>query len=72
MRRGALPEVAGDAAVFASEVSAEALADSIRSVLGSGDLRADLRRKGLARAEAFRWRDIAKRTLDVVRAAARD
>lgn len=70
MRRGALPEIAGDAAVLVPEVSSGALAEAIRRVLGDGTLREALRRKSLARAEAFRWPDIAGRTLDVLREAA--
>lgn len=70
MRRGAVPEVTGDAAVLVEDHTAEALADAMRRVLRDGELRATLRRRSLERAAQFRWSDIARRTLAVIRSVA--
>jgi len=50
-----LPEVLGDAAVLVDPLDAAAIADGITRVLEDTDLRADLHRKGLARASYFSW-----------------
>lgn len=50
-----LPEVLGDAAVLVDPLDAAAIADGITRVLEDAGLRADLRRKGLARAGRFSW-----------------
>lgn len=50
-----LPEVLGDAAVLVDPLDAAAIADGITRVLEDAGLRADLRRKGLARAGLFSW-----------------
>lgn len=70
MRRGAVPEVTGDAAVLVEDHTAEALADGLRRVLRDEELRATLRRRSLDRAAQFRWSDIARRTLAVIRSVA--
>ena len=59
----ALREVAGDAAVCAEE---HELADGIRRALAERDR---LVAAGLERARLFRWRETARRTLDVYREA---
>ena len=50
-----LPEVLGDAAVLVDPLEAGSIADGITRVLEDDGLRADLRRKGLARAGRFSW-----------------
>ena len=66
MDRGALPEIAGDAALLVEEPTAEALADGIAQVLCDRALHADLRARGPRRAERFRCREMAARTWDVL------
>ncbi len=68
-----LPEVAGEAAVLVNPRSSEAIADGIRRLLGDASYRAELARRGLERARAFRWEDTARNTVAVYREAlARD
>jgi glycosyltransferase involved in cell wall biosynthesis len=56
-----LPEVVGDAALMIDPYEPEAIADAMRRVLTDEALRADLRRRGLARAREFSWeRSIAR------------
>jgi glycosyltransferase involved in cell wall biosynthesis len=69
--RGALGEIAGDAAYLIDEPDVDALAEGMRRVLGDPELAASLRRRALERACAFRWGDTARLTLDVLRAVAR-
>ncbi len=68
-RRGALPEVAGDAAVLV-EPEPDPLGDALGTVLADRRLRERLREAGLARARAFSWERTARETLAVYRAAA--
>lgn len=69
-RATSLPEVAGDAALLCDAASPEALAEALSRVLDDADLAADLRRRGPARAASFSWELAARRTLDVIDAAA--
>ena len=57
-----LPEVLGDAAVLVDPLDATAIAEGIMRVLEDADLRADLHRRGLARAGHFSWEQSVKRT----------
>jgi glycosyltransferase involved in cell wall biosynthesis len=52
---GSLPEVVGDAALFVEPRDDAALADALARVLSDDTLRADLRRRGDARAAEFTW-----------------
>jgi glycosyltransferase involved in cell wall biosynthesis len=61
-RRGALPEVCGNAALLV-EPTAEALAEGLLAVLGDGDLAQRLRADGPPRAAGFTWRRAAELTL---------
>ena len=61
----ALPEVAGDAAVLVDPYEPEEIAVALKRVLHDSDLRAELRRKGLARARRFTWRRCADETWKV-------
>jgi glycosyltransferase involved in cell wall biosynthesis len=66
-RASCLPEVLGDAALFAPPEDEQALAEALRAVLQDADLRADLRERGLARAAQFSWERTAAETLAVYR-----
>jgi glycosyltransferase involved in cell wall biosynthesis len=61
----ALPEVAGDAALFFDPNRPDELAAQIDRVLGSSDLQLKMRQDGLARAAAFSWREMARRHIAV-------
>ena len=67
-RRGALPEVTGEAALLV-EPEVAPLADALGQVLDDPLLRARLREAGLARAAQFSWERTATETLAVYRAA---
>lgn len=68
-RRGALPELVGDAGLL-TEPAAEALAEALGRILADAPLRERLRERGLARAAAFSWERTAAETLAVYRDAA--
>jgi glycosyltransferase involved in cell wall biosynthesis len=65
--RAALPEVAGDAAVFADPERGSELRDAIRRVAGGVALRAELRQRGIARAAAFTWQATRDGVLEACR-----
>jgi glycosyltransferase involved in cell wall biosynthesis len=60
-----LPEVAGDAAVLVDPYDAGAIANGIYDVITSEELRRDLRRRGVARAQQFSWESAARRVRDI-------
>ena len=62
-----LPEIAGDAAMFADPRSAAEIANALEKLLESESLQTGLRAKGRARAEHFRWETCAARTLSFFR-----
>jgi glycosyltransferase involved in cell wall biosynthesis len=59
-RNSALTEVAGDAALLADAFSVESIADALEKLCFDETLRAELRQKGLERAERFSWRKAAE------------
>jgi glycosyltransferase involved in cell wall biosynthesis len=59
----ALPEIAGDAALLVDPHSEEAIADGMRMLHGSEQIRSELRQKGLMRARAFTWQNCGLSTL---------
>ena len=67
--RGALPEVAGDAAVLVDPEDTEALASQMKRLATDEVLRERLRTAGIARAKQFDWNETAARTLEVYRQA---
>lgn len=69
-RRGALPEVLGDAALFVDPEDELSIAGGIRVVLGDERLSNDLRTKGLARAELFTRERMAQETIRIYAEAA--
>ncbi len=64
-----LPEVAGDAALLFDPLDVDAIAVSIRRILGDETLAERLRTAGLDRAKRFTWDETARRTLDSYRKA---
>lgn len=66
-RSSALPEVAGDAALYVAEDDAPGLLAAMRAV-GDPAVRADLVKRGLARAAGFSW----ERTAGLLEAAIRE
>jgi glycosyltransferase involved in cell wall biosynthesis len=68
----ALPEVAGDAALFVDPASVEAIAKAIVKVISSEDIREDLCRRGQIRARSFTWERAAGELLEVYADLARN
>jgi len=60
-----LPEVGGDAALYASPDDLAAWIELMRRVLDDAALRASMREKGLRQAAKFRWDIAARETADV-------
>ena len=65
----AMPEVAGDGALYCDGLSSAALAAAMTRVASDRELRAELRQKGLDRVRRFGWELTAKATYDVYRSA---
>jgi len=63
--RGALKEVAGDAAILVDPDDEIKLAGAIVEVLSQPSLAVEMSRKGLARASEFTWESAARETLDL-------
>jgi glycosyltransferase involved in cell wall biosynthesis len=66
---GALPDVAGDAALLHSPLDDAMLAQHIRALWFDDTLHDDYRRRGIERASQFSWQRAARETLDVYRMA---
>ena len=66
-RTGALEEVAGGAAVLVDPLDPDAIAAGLTEAI---DRREELRPLGIARARAFEWREVARKTVAVYREAA--
>jgi glycosyltransferase involved in cell wall biosynthesis len=62
---GALPEVAGDAAVLFDPLSIDTIVAAVSSILGDAGLRERLSRAGKERAAQFSWKRTAELTLNV-------
>ncbi|HKT79597.1 MAG TPA: glycosyltransferase family 1 protein [Vicinamibacterales bacterium] len=60
-----LPEVVGDAALLVDPYDEGAIADAICRVLTDAELRCDLQRRGLRRAQQFSWEESARRVLGI-------
>jgi len=60
-----LPEVGGDAVLYADPHSVDEIAARVRQMVEDPGLQADLRQRGLARAQQFTWRRTAEETLGV-------
>ena len=61
----AIPEVSGDAAVYAAAGDADALADGLQRVLTDTSLAADLATRGRARAAGYTWERTAQGLTDL-------
>ena len=68
---GALPEVTGGATELFDPTDPADMADKMAGLIASPDRRAELRRRGLARAQDFSWEKAAAATLDVFRRVVR-
>ncbi|MEO5336391.1 MAG: glycosyltransferase family 4 protein [Magnetospirillum sp. WYHS-4] len=66
----AMPEVAGEAALYFDPHDAAAMAEVLNRILGSESLRAELSAKSLAQAVRYSWDRTADATLAVLRQAA--
>ncbi len=62
-----LPEVVGDAGIQVDPSSVEELCHAISQILTDQSLREAMRRKGIARAKLFSWKQTAWQTLNVYR-----
>ena len=67
---GALPEVCGDAAIYAPPTDAAAWAQAISMLASDSKTRAQWSTMGRRHAQAFTWERSARRLLEAVRAAA--
>ncbi len=65
-RSGAIPEIAGDAAMLFDPKDDSELSQAILQVLGDTELRKRLTTRGYARAKEFTWEKCAARTLEVL------
>jgi glycosyltransferase involved in cell wall biosynthesis len=67
LNNSAFPEFAGGVAHFARDGSADGLCEALDAVLSSTTAREQMRRDGPPRAEAYRWRHIARHTMELLR-----
>lgn len=65
-----LPEVAGDGAVLVPDGDIDAMVGAVADLLRDDSARADVGRRGVARASTFTWEASAAALADVLRAAA--
>jgi glycosyltransferase involved in cell wall biosynthesis len=63
-RAAALPEVGGDAVRYFDPTRTDDIARAVGELWTDGALRADLRGRGLARAESYRWRRVIPQVLE--------
>ena len=67
-----LPEVVGDAALTVDPFNVEAIASAMKSVIDNPALREGLSVKGQTRAQAFDWRETARKTLAIYQEVAQE
>jgi glycosyltransferase involved in cell wall biosynthesis len=65
----AVPEVGGDAVLYADGLSLRALTAAMESVASEPAVRERLRARGMKRIEQFRWEQTARATVEVYRSA---
>ncbi len=63
--RPSLPEVVGEAGLMVEATDSQALAEAMERVLMDGNLRGEMREKGLKQAGKFTWEAAAEKLLDV-------
>jgi glycosyltransferase involved in cell wall biosynthesis len=68
--RTSLPEVVGDAALMVDPFDVDAIGAAIKRLIEDSELRTELSIKGQDRANAFNWRETARRTLAVYKQVA--
>lgn len=68
-RRGSLPEVLGEAALFVEPDDPEAMAAAMKRVLDEAPVRQQLAAAGVARAREFRWETGAARVYEAYKSA---
>ncbi|MBP5433948.1 glycosyltransferase family 1 protein [Ruminococcus sp.] len=66
-----LPEVTGDCAVICNAYDTKSIADGMYRLYCDEDLRTELGRKGLQRAQSFTWKRSAKMLMEVYRELAK-
>lgn len=66
---GAVPEVCGDAAIYADPHDMEAWTKALRQIAGDEALRADLADRAGTRAALFMWQLTAQQLLDALSAS---
>ena len=69
-RAGALPEIAGDAAILLDPDDVDGWSETLAGLVANPQQRARLAAAGVARARAFTWSTAARRLEEVYRAAA--
>jgi glycosyltransferase involved in cell wall biosynthesis len=69
-RAGALPEVCGDAALYFDAADPRSLTEALQRLLDEAGLAAEMRQRGLARADEFSWRRAAEVLLRTIEPAA--
>lgn len=65
-----LREIAGDAALLVDPDDSGAIADAVFQIHSNPELRRELSRRGLARAQRYSWDECAVKTLDILTEAA--
>ena len=65
--RGALAEIAGEAALVISDISSQSIADGMIEILSDGTLRNELSKRGLYNAKQFQWSKSASAHAEVFR-----
>ena len=63
-----LPEVTGDAALLVDPADVEGWRRALERISDDGELRADLRRRGILRAARFSWERTAQATWELIEA----
>lgn len=66
-RTSSIPEIAGEAAILFDPCNPQEIAQALRQVLTSEELRQSLCKKGYERVMTFTWRETARLTLEVYR-----
>ncbi len=71
-RNSSLPEVVGDAGLYINALSVDDVAGAMERILGDADLAQSLKEKGLKRAGQFKWENVARKTLVLLREVANE
>lgn len=64
---GSLPEVAGNAAILVDPYRIQGMAEAMEAVLKHPEMRQDMSRRGLERAQDFSWGRTARMSLEILR-----